>query len=553
MRRLAAAALLAAAFWLPAVVKPPVAQAAVCSGWSSTTAPPPTIRVYRTSGPQAGTVQTVDFETYVEVVMPAEWPPAWSMEALRAGAVAIKQYAWYYTMHWRGGTGTGGCYDVIDNSNDQGYKPETYTPAASHIQAVESTWSESITRTGSFILTGYRPGTNVACGADAHTQGGSYLMQRSALNCALAGQTAEEILQIYYGPGLTIQGADELPGAPTSVTAVGSDSSALVSWSAPASDGGSPITGYAVTSAPDGKTCTTAGALSCTVSGLTNGTAYTFTVTATNTVGTGPASAASNRVTPPDTSGASYVPIAPARLLDTRVGNGLAGKLSANTPATFTVSGRGGVPANASAVTGNLTVVDETSSWAVYLGPDPIANPTSSTINFVKGDIVANGVTVALSSSGTLSATYMAGAGATTDLVFDVTGYFTPDTSGASYVPIAPARLLDTRVGNGLAGKLSANTPATFTVSGRGGVPANASAVTGNLTVVDETSSWAVYLGPDPIANPTSSTINFVKGDIVANGVTVALSSSGTLSATYMAGAGATTDLVFDVTGYFTK
>jgi hypothetical protein len=128
-----------------------------------------------------------------------------------------------------------------------------------------------------------------------------------------------------------------------------------------------------------------------------------------------------------------------------------------------------------------------------------------------------------------------------------------PDTSGASYVPIAPARLLDTRVGNGLAGKLSANTPATFTVSGRGGVPANASAVTGNLTVVDETSSWAVYLGPDPIANPTSSTINFVKGDIVANGVTVALSSSGTLSATYMAGAGATTDLVFDVTGYFTK
>jgi hypothetical protein len=89
--------------------------------------------------------------------------------------------------------------------------------------------------------------------------------------------------------------------------------------------------------------------------------------------------------------------------------------------------------------------------------------------------------------------------------------------------------------------------------SGRPGVPANVSAVTGNLTVVDETSSWAVYLEPDPTPNPTSSTINFVKGGIVANGVTVALSASGTLSATYMAGAGATTDLVFDVTGYFTK
>ena len=81
-------------------------------------------------------------------------------------------------------------------------------------------------KNGSFILTGYRPGTNVACGADAHTLGGSYLMQRSALNCALAGQTGEEILQIYYGPGLVIQGAPGSPGAPTGVTAVGSDSSA---------------------------------------------------------------------------------------------------------------------------------------------------------------------------------------------------------------------------------------------------------------------------------------------------------------------------------------
>ena len=89
-----------------------------------------------------------------------------ALEALRAGAVAIKQYAWYYTMHYRGGTGTGGCYDVVDNSNDQIYAPEKETPATSHIQAVESTWSESLTRNGAFVFTGYRPGSTDVCAAD---------------------------------------------------------------------------------------------------------------------------------------------------------------------------------------------------------------------------------------------------------------------------------------------------------------------------------------------------------------------------------------------------
>jgi hypothetical protein len=74
--------------------------------------------------------------------------------------------------------------------------------------------------------------------------------------------------------------------------------SASVSWLAPLSDGGDPVTGYTATADPGGQTCVTTGALTCTVTGLTNGTAYTFTVTATNNVGTGPASAASSPVAP---------------------------------------------------------------------------------------------------------------------------------------------------------------------------------------------------------------------------------------------------------------
>lgn len=87
------------------------------------------------------------------------------------------------------------------------------------------------------------------------------------------------------------------PGAPTNVTATGGVNSASVAFSPPASNGGAPITGYTATSSPGGHTGTST-ASPITVSGLTAGQAYTFTVVATNSAGTSPPSAASNAVTP---------------------------------------------------------------------------------------------------------------------------------------------------------------------------------------------------------------------------------------------------------------
>ncbi|MBZ5491825.1 MAG: fibronectin type III domain-containing protein [Acidobacteriia bacterium] len=99
-----------------------------------------------------------------------------------------------------------------------------------------------------------------------------------------------------------------VPGAPTAVTANAGNAQAGVSWTAPADDGGSPITSYTVTALVGGIATGTpvtvaAPATSAVVAGLTNGTTYTFIVHATNGIGSGPDSALSNGVTPSVSAG----------------------------------------------------------------------------------------------------------------------------------------------------------------------------------------------------------------------------------------------------------
>jgi hypothetical protein len=114
-------------------------------------------------------------------------------------------------------------------------------------------------------------------------------------------------MSMRYQAGIVLPGYNALkvPNAPTIGTATAGGASASVTFTAPADVGGGAITGYSVVSTPGGAIGTGASS-PITVSGLTNGTAYTFKVFATNAYGPSPLSAASNSVTPAMQIGDAY-------------------------------------------------------------------------------------------------------------------------------------------------------------------------------------------------------------------------------------------------------
>lgn len=240
------------------------------------------------------------------------------------------------------------------------------------------------------------------------------------------------------------------PAPPTGVTVVAADAEVLVAWTAP-DDGGSAITSYTVTSSPAGGTCSTT-ATSCTVGGLTNGTLYAFTVTATNAVGSS-SSYQSVGVTPLPAGppGSRFVPLSPVRLLDTRNGTGVpAGPITAGGVTSLQVTGIAGVPVSGvTAVALNVTAVFPSRSTFITAYPTGHPRPLASNLNPVAGSIVPNLVIVKVGDLGRINLYNETGS---TDLLADIAGYYTNDTSGSKYRPLTPSRVLDTRTGTGRPG-----------------------------------------------------------------------------------------------------
>ena len=203
------AALTAASLLLTGLPVTPVA-AASCSGWTSEATPPPTIRVYRTA---SGAVDTVDFRTYVANVLSREWISSWTTESIRAGALAVKNYAWYQVLHWRGYTSAAGtCFDVFDSTRDQHYDPSrpTYGPM---VAAVDATWTTLALQNGRIFAAYYNAGgVGEACGTNVN---GWQMFQWGSQACGLAGLSAAQIMATYYA-GVQVSAAP--PPAPPPAT-----------------------------------------------------------------------------------------------------------------------------------------------------------------------------------------------------------------------------------------------------------------------------------------------------------------------------------------------
>ncbi len=250
--------------------------------------------------------------------------------------------------------------------------------------------------------------------------------------------------------------------------------------------------------------------------------------------------------THPETSAtgpaSTFIPITPVRLVDTRRSLGAA-RLPANQLIRIEIAGRRGVPADATAISANLTVVGPAAAGYLTVSACSASVPEVSSINFRAGRTLANAAVLPLDVAGDLCVVSTAA----THLLIDVNGAF--DASGADrFVAIRPARIADTRIGFGGSTRLRAGGTLRLPVRGTAGVPASATAAVLTITAVDPAAGSSAYVTVTPCGtSPNASNLNLRRGETRPNLVVVPIAADGTICATSTVA----TDLLADVAGYF--
>jgi uncharacterized repeat protein (TIGR01451 family) len=181
----------------------------------------------------------------------------------------------------------------------------------------------------------------------------------------------------------------------------------------------------------------------------------------------------------------------------------------------------------------------------------------NTTVNLLSGGTATFtlNATVSASETGSLSntATITAPGGVTDPDPGNNSATDTDAPPGGVYFTVTPCRVLDTRLAAGSLGgpALAAGTTRTFPVTGHCGIPANATALSINLTVTGSTAPG--FLIARPTGTSTNvSTINYGSGQTRANNAVIALSGSGELDLRCGQASG-TVHAIVDVSGYFVE
>ena len=271
-----------------------------------------------------------------------------------------------------------------------------------------------------------------------------------------------------------------------------------------------------------------------------------------------------------------YVPLTPYRICDTRANNpsSLSGlnlsqceskTLGPNSSLTIAVSGTnpsgltsGGVPSSVSAVVLNVTVTNTTAASYLTAYPAGVTQPVVSNLNWTAGETIPNRIVVPLSPNGDVTLYNNAG---NTDVIVDVGGYYTSSSgsvTGATFVPMSPTRICDTRANNpsGLSGTyltqcegktLTPTSTLGVTVTG-GVVPTSATAVVLNVTVTNTTAASYLTAYPAGVTQPVVSDLNWTAGLTVPNLVVVKTGNNGVVNFYNNAG---NVDIIVDEVGYY--
>ncbi len=312
---------------------------------------------------------------------------------------------------------------------------------------------------------------------------------------------------------------------------------------------------------PGGVTLSTGGALSGTPT--TQGT-FNFSITATDANG---CTGARSYTVIISGNGLVFYPLPrPVRIVDTRPGQGncdnvgtpIAAGGSLTTLARLTCEGIT-IPATAQAITGNLTVLNQTAlTGYLTIYPDGQTAPVAANMIYAPNDILSNNFTVGLSSDGKFNVF----GERTIDVVADISGYYAPPGAanpvGLYYHPLPkPVRLLDTRAGQGNCDSVSTPIPAGTSITTLARVscdsvtiPTAAQAIVGNATVINgsgQTGYLTIY--PNGVTVPLAANLIYFPGQVLSNAFTVSLNASGEFNIF----GERTIDIVIDVAGYYSN